>query len=86
MAELSLDEALDALNAARTFLNPDALYIFICGDNEAVGVEWIPDVPDGLLSGYIATVEAAADVVTGAMDEFFLTEDHRGRWTLVPFI
>lgn len=88
MAELSLDEALDALNTARAYLSPEAAEIFIYGDNMGVDALVVSDFPRGELKGFLATVEAAAEVVTRAMgeapDALFLTSDHRGRWVLIP--
>lgn len=88
MAELSLDEALDALNTARAYLSPEAVEIYIGGDNEVVGVEWQTDAPSGPLHDFLMNVEIAAEVVTRAMgeapDALFLTSDHWGRWVLIP--
>jgi len=87
MAELSLDWALDAQNVARAVLSPDAAIINICGDNEFVAVEWWEEASHGALSDYLASVESAAEVVSNVIGEgstLFLTEDHRGRWVLIP--
>jgi hypothetical protein len=84
MADHTLDEALDALNTARAYLSPGAADIYIGGDNEIVGVDWLTDAPDGPLRDFLVSVESACEVVTRAMGELFLTEDHRGRWVLLP--
>ena len=90
MAELSLDAALEALNAARTYLSPVAVEICICGHNEGVDVECLTDAPSGPLHDFMVKAEEAAEVVTKAMgvgpDALFLTEDHRGRWILIPIV
>jgi hypothetical protein len=83
MADLTLDEALDALNVARAYLSPEAVDIYIGGDNEVVGVEWLTDAPDIPLHDFLVKVDVAVEVVTNAMGEgpeaMFLTSDHRGR-------
>lgn len=87
MTELSLETALEVLNTAKTYLSSSAVEIFISGNNLCVDVECLADRPEGALGNYIGTVEAAAEVVSGAMGEggkFFLTVDNRGRWVLIP--
>ena len=98
MAELSLDEALDVLNTARAYLNPEAvdIHTFGLGRCQGVDVDWMSQEPDGPLSEFFESILDACDVITDALDprpagggepvksKLTLTEDHRSRWVLVP--
>ena len=97
MAELTLDEALDVLNAARAYLDPDAVDIHTFGYErcEGVDVDWMSDAPEGPLSAFLESVADAVGVINEVLDprpavggepvksKLTLAEDHRGRWVLV---
>ena len=45
MAEVSIDQALDALNTGRAYLSPEAAELFIYGDNMGVDALLVSDRP-----------------------------------------